>query len=136
MAYLKDSKSLKVHVKDTGSGIKQDNATVFSLFGKLKRTAKQNSDGIGLGLTVCKKIVEQCGGMIDAISDGNGTGSLFIFSMEMEAAEELEEVKIEDVITEIKVASPRHATSPPKSAESFCNESGTGLLDCPISMPL
>jgi len=48
-----------VHVKDTGVGINdEDIPKLFSRFGKLKRTAKMNSEGIGLGLTIVVKIIE------------------------------------------------------------------------------
>ena len=54
------------------------------MFGKLERTAKMNSDGLGLGLRICKQIVEQNGGTIQADSEGINKGSSFTFSMRME----------------------------------------------------
>ena len=51
------------------------------MFGKLQRTAEQNSEGIGLGLTISKQIVNHYGGRIDLFSRGKGTGSAFMFSM-------------------------------------------------------
>ena len=57
--YRYDLKSLVVHIADTGAGIaEEDLARLFSRFGKLQRTAALNSDGIGLGLTIVKQIVE------------------------------------------------------------------------------
>ena len=48
-----------VRVKDTGVGIEQeDQERLFNMFGKLHRTAEMNHEGIGLGLTITKKIVE------------------------------------------------------------------------------
>ena len=44
-----------------------------------------NAGGIGLGLTICKQIVEQSGGKIEAKSRGLNQGSLFMFSMMMES---------------------------------------------------
>ena len=59
VGYNYDLNVIVVHIEDTGTGIaKQDFSKLFSLFGKLTRTAKQNSDGIGLGLTIVKQIVE------------------------------------------------------------------------------
>ena len=50
---------LILHVKDTGVGIEeQDFSKLFTRFGKLQRTASMNNDGIGLGLTIVKSIVE------------------------------------------------------------------------------
>ena len=71
-----------IHVEDTGAGIaKQDLPKLFNKFGKLERTALQNSEGIGLGLTIVKAIVERAGGKVVALSDGPGKGSTFCFSM-------------------------------------------------------
>ena len=61
--------------------MKEDFTKLFSLFGKLTRTAEQNSDGIGLGLTIVKQIVDISGGDISVESEGIGKGSLFIFTM-------------------------------------------------------
>ena len=47
------------------------------------RTAELNNEGIGLGLTIVQGIVEQAQGEVVAISDGEGKGSLFCFSMFM-----------------------------------------------------
>ena len=75
---------LIIHVKDTGQGIAQeDYDQLFTRFGKLKRTAAQNSDGIGMGLTLIKQIVETNGGTIDVLSKGVGKGSLFRVTMKM-----------------------------------------------------
>ena len=56
---------------------------IFSMFGKLDRTEDQNLEGIGMGLTICKKIVENNDGKIDVFSAGEDQGSTFMFSMKM-----------------------------------------------------
>lgn len=46
---------LHIQVRDTGTGIAaEDIPKLFTRFGKLKRTADLNSDGLGLGLTIVK----------------------------------------------------------------------------------
>ena len=78
-----------VHVKDTGAGIEEKNlAKIFTRFGKQQRTSDINSDGNGLGLTIVKEIVQQSGGEIGVESKGEGQGSLFCFSMQMDAIDE------------------------------------------------
>ena len=57
----------------------------------MKRTAAINSDGIGLGLTIVKQIVEAGGGQIKVKSDGVEKGSKFSFSMQMDLHIEAEE---------------------------------------------
>ena len=74
-----------VHVVDTGAGISQEDfPKLFTRFGKLQRTADINSEGIGLGLTMVKQIVETAGGIVGVESDGVGLGSLFSFCMKMD----------------------------------------------------
>ncbi len=86
MSYNVQHSSLVIHVKDTGVGIaKQDLPKLFNRFGKLERTAQQNSEGIGLGLTIVKAIVEKADGSVVALSDGLGEGSTFCFSMKARA---------------------------------------------------
>ena len=52
-------------MRDTGQGIAAEEIeTLFTRFGKLHRTASMNSDGIGLGLTIVKQIVEMSGGKV------------------------------------------------------------------------
>ena len=56
---------MRVKVVDNGIGVKKsDHSKLFKMFGKLKRTSKQNDDGIGLGLTISKEIVEHYNGRI------------------------------------------------------------------------
>ena len=86
--YDLESQSIVVHVQDTGVGIaKQDQAKMFKKFGKLHRTAEMNSEGIGLGLTIVKQIVESGGGSVAIESEGVDKGSCFIFNMKMQVAE-------------------------------------------------
>ena len=59
MAYDKTNKLLKVHVKDNGKGIvASDMDLLFKQFGKLRRTATMNSEGIGMGLMICQTLVQ------------------------------------------------------------------------------
>ena len=75
---------LRVHIHDTGKGIlPEDMPKLFNMFGKLKRTAKINSDGIGMGLMICQNLVRMNGGTIAVHSDGENCGSVFSFSMKM-----------------------------------------------------
>ena len=81
--------SLIVHIVDDGVGIaSEDFPTLFTRFGKLNRTAEQNSTGIGLGLMIVKQIVEKNEGKIKVHSDGIGKGTCMMFSMKMELVPE------------------------------------------------
>jgi len=67
-----------VAVEDTGLGIPQDKlATVFEMFAQVDRTVERADGGLGLGLTLVKRLVEMHGGTVEAFSEGPGRGSRF-----------------------------------------------------------
>ena len=45
-----------------------------------------NSEGLGLGLTIVKQIVDLAGGSISVFSEGKDTGSCFTFTMRLKPA--------------------------------------------------
>jgi len=56
---IRNSKNgmIEIEVKDTGLGIKpEDQKKLFKLFGFLDTTKELNTNGIGLGLHICKLI--------------------------------------------------------------------------------
>jgi len=56
---------LEFKVTDTGIGIKEeDRPKIFQMFGKLEATAQINSTGVGLGLSICKNIIDALSGYI------------------------------------------------------------------------
>ncbi|MCF7797157.1 MAG: tetratricopeptide repeat protein [Lentisphaeria bacterium] len=76
-----DEKFARVTISDNGVGM--DRATLASLFdiGKPKRqTGTENEQGTGLGLILCKELVEKHGGTISADSTPN-KGSTFRFTL-------------------------------------------------------
>eukprot|EP00347_Sterkiella_histriomuscorum_P014196 403361802 len=71
---------LKISVTDTGVGIsKVDQKDLFKMFGKLEKTQDINTAGVGLGLSICKQIVEVFDGRILIDSQGVGKGCKFTF---------------------------------------------------------
>ena len=70
-AYDELNQMICAQVKDSGLGIKPDEKQkLFSKFGKLLRTSHLNHDGIGLGLTIVKQIVDRSGGTVTVDSGG------------------------------------------------------------------
>jgi signal transduction histidine kinase len=70
---------IEIIVQDSGVGIKEeDQSKLFKLFGFLDETKDLNTGGVGLGLHICKMIVQQFGGDIICKSKF-GTGTSFIF---------------------------------------------------------
>ena len=71
VAYEESESLLKVHIADNGRGIQAEEIDqLFKMFGKLKRTAKENHDGIGMGLMICQNLVQENGGTLTVHSDG------------------------------------------------------------------
>lgn len=74
---LKDQ--VKITVEDNGIGIEKDYFNqIFKLFGRLN--SKREYSGTGLGLSVCKKIIQQHGGEI-WVESTPGKGSKFHFTL-------------------------------------------------------
>ena len=89
MGYDEQSEMLKANIADTGKGISdEEKPKLFSQFGKLKRTADMNNEGIGMGLMIVQKLVSLSQGTISVHSDGLDKGSTFSFSMKMQKVQE------------------------------------------------
>ena len=52
--------------------------TIFDLFIQVDHTLDRSQGGLGIGLTLVKRLVEMHGGRVEARSDGLGRGSEFI----------------------------------------------------------
>ena len=75
----KDDSNLQVSVIDEGAGIKEED--IPKLFKPFPGIRVQGvKDSTGLGLSICKGLVELHGGKIWVESDGSGKGSKFTFS--------------------------------------------------------
>ena len=88
-----------VSVRDHGIGIPRDMLSkIFDLFAQGDRGYSRSGGGLGVGLTLVRRLVEMHGGSVQAKSDGPGKGSEFV-------------VRIP--VTERR--HPRHATEPRKA---------------------
>jgi PAS domain S-box-containing protein len=68
-----------VSIRDTGIGISADMLpAIFDLFTRADRSRGRSRDGLGIGLTIVKKLVEMHRGTISAHSEGLGRGSEFL----------------------------------------------------------
>jgi PAS domain S-box-containing protein len=69
-------------VRDNGIGILPDKlAEVFGMFVQVDTSLHRSHDGLGIGLTLVKNLVEMHGGKISAHSDGLGKGSEFVIRL-------------------------------------------------------
>ena len=73
-----ESETVAISVRDTGIGIPGPMLSqVFDMFIQLDHSLERTQGGLGIGLTLVKRLVEMHGGTISARSDGPGTGSEF-----------------------------------------------------------
>jgi len=69
---------VEIKVQDNGTGISAELLpTIFDLFQQGARTLDRSQGGLGIGLTLVKRLVELHGGQVTASSPGTGRGSTF-----------------------------------------------------------
>jgi PAS domain S-box-containing protein len=91
-----EADEIKISVADTGIGIKSsDQQRIFGEFEQADTVMGKKQQGTGLGLALTKRLVELHGGRIWAESEGEGKGSIFIFTVPIHGhRENREESKI------------------------------------------
>ena len=82
---VRDGESLHVEVLDRGVGL--DGVDVERLFERFERGKTKNPSGIGLGLSICRGLVEAHGGQVTA-RPRDGGGAIFSFNLPMENKDE------------------------------------------------
>ena len=77
------NETITVEVSDTGLGIlPEEQSVVFDEFRQSERTTALGYGGLGLGLSICKRLIELHGGTIGVHSSGEeGAGSTFYFTL-------------------------------------------------------
>jgi PAS domain S-box-containing protein len=77
-----------LRITDTGTGIPARLLPkIFDLFTQDDRTLDRAQGGLGLGLTLVRRISELHGGSVEAHSEGRGRGSEFIVRLPLDVAE-------------------------------------------------
>ncbi|MDQ7735052.1 ATP-binding protein [Halomonas sp. SpR1] len=81
--------NILVEVHDTGCGIADvDHAQLFSAFSQVDTSMARRHEGTGLGLVICKRLVEAMQGEI-GVNSQQGLGSRFWFTVRMPRTEPL-----------------------------------------------
>jgi signal transduction histidine kinase/ActR/RegA family two-component response regulator len=76
-----------VRVRDRGVGIEASELpTIFDLFRRVRPSYVQDKGGLGIGLTLVKRLVEMHGGTVSASSAGPGLGSEFTVELPVVAS--------------------------------------------------
>ncbi|OLL30830.1 hybrid sensor histidine kinase/response regulator [Burkholderia sp. SRS-W-2-2016] len=83
-----DFRMAVLEVRDQGRGIPVRSLDkIFELFAQEKAGQELGEGGLGIGLTLCKSLVEMHGGSIVASSEGAGLGSTFTLSLPLASAQ-------------------------------------------------
>jgi signal transduction histidine kinase len=83
----RDESFAVVDVSDNGIGITAEALPgIFGLFVQGDSAAQDQKGGLGVGLTLVKRLVEAHGGTVSAASDGRGQGSRFTVSLPLASA--------------------------------------------------
>jgi signal transduction histidine kinase/ActR/RegA family two-component response regulator len=79
LAAARRSREVEVAVRDNGIGIRADMLPrVFDLFTQADTSLEKAHGGLGIGLTIVRRLVELHGGSVQAKSEGPGRGSEFV----------------------------------------------------------
>jgi signal transduction histidine kinase/DNA-binding response OmpR family regulator len=79
-----EADSAVISIRDTGVGIPAEMlGTVFDLFTQVDRSLERSEGGLGIGLTLVKRLVEMHSGSVEALSEGPGRGSEFVVRLSL-----------------------------------------------------
>jgi CheY-like chemotaxis protein len=79
IALRREGERAVLSVRDNGMGVSPDLLPrIFDLFAQGERALDRSEGGLGVGLSVVKRLVEMHGGTITARSSGSGAGSEFV----------------------------------------------------------
>jgi PAS domain S-box-containing protein len=80
--------SATVRVIDNGIGIPRELLPeVFEMFVQVDRSLERTEGGLGIGLSLVKRLVEMHGGSVEALSRGLGLGSEFVVRLPLDSAQ-------------------------------------------------
>jgi CheY-like chemotaxis protein/anti-sigma regulatory factor (Ser/Thr protein kinase) len=75
----RDGADAVLSVRDTGIGIPHEALPgIFEMFAQVDPTIERSHPGLGVGLTLVRRLVEMHGGTVEARSEGRGAGSEFV----------------------------------------------------------
>jgi signal transduction histidine kinase/DNA-binding response OmpR family regulator len=85
----REDKFASLRIRDTGEGIPRDMlSSIFEPFVQLHPTSERAHGGLGIGLTLVRRLVELHQGSVTACSEGKGQGSEFMVRLPLAQEEE------------------------------------------------
>jgi two-component system, chemotaxis family, CheB/CheR fusion protein len=104
-----ESGTVVLSICDTGIGISADMlSTIFEMFAQIESGRRHQRGGLGVGLSVVRTLVEMHGGTVEAQSNGEGKGSIFIVRLPLAASQT--EAMVSLSLLEPVIAPPHAAT--------------------------
>jgi len=86
--------SAAIRVRDNGIGITPTMLTrIFEMFTQLPGSGVHSQGGLGIGLTLVRRLVELHGGSVEARSEGIGKGSEFVVTLPLAGVESANDVQ-------------------------------------------
>ncbi|HEX3316362.1 MAG TPA: response regulator [Gemmataceae bacterium] len=86
LAAERDGDSAVLKVRDNGIGIDRDALPrVFDMFMQVDHSLARTQGGLGVGLTLVRMLVQLHGGVVEACSEGLGTGTEFVIRLPIAA---------------------------------------------------
>jgi hypothetical protein len=83
-----NGKVIGARVTDIGIGIPADQLPrVFEIFSQVESAQERSQGGLGIGLTLVRRLTEMHGGSVQAHSDGPGKGSEFLVRLPIVATQ-------------------------------------------------
>ncbi len=75
----REGREVVLRIRDNGIGIPPEMLTrIFDLFVQVERREQRSQGGVGIGLTLVRKLIELHGGTVEALSEGPAKGSEFV----------------------------------------------------------
>lgn len=96
-----------IRVKDAGIGIDPASLSrIFEMFVQGDSSIEQRQGGIGIGLTLVRRLVEMHGGSVEAHSEGAGKGSEFVIRLPVAAPATESDLRDSGRLNELDLAAP------------------------------
>jgi PAS domain S-box-containing protein len=116
----------QVSIRDTGLGIAPEMLSkIFEMFGQIQTPDEEARGGLGIGLSVAKKLIEMHGGTIEALSEGVGRGSEFVIRFPLAAEQSEPLVKTNGEAADKSAYPAKDQKSVPKADGGGCWSSTT-----------
>lgn len=119
-----DHEFVKILVKDSGIGIpKEAQAQIFSPFTQADNSVTRQYGGTGLGLTICRKLVELMNGEIH-LESTEGKGTTIWFTFPLERASDGVALEVPQALSQVRMLVVDGPTSATKVIQTYARNWG------------